>query len=542
MQVALAQINSELGAFAKNRKEILKHCRLAHKAGAELIVFPELALYGYPPNDLLERAQTVTDQLKEFEKISEQMPEGLFAVLGLVTENKSTGRPFQNSAAALKKGSRPKFFSKTLLPAYDVFDEGRHFQPGDLEKNILKFKGHKILVTLCEDIWAWDPKSKLYKENPFKKLRAGGVDLIINLSASPFALGKESVRQRMAEKTAKHLKAPLIYVNAVGAQDELIFDGASFALSSKGEKVAELARFQTDFKVLSLKNREIEKEEEKISSAAKSPGELLRQALVLGIREFCQQTGLKKIHFGLSGGVDSALAACLAVEALGPESVHALALPGPYSSPLSLELAKELSENLNISLDVIPITPMYEAAAKGLDQAWGEQPFGILHENLQARLRGLILMAYANKMGSLLLNTSNKSEFASGYSTLYGDMCGGLSPLGDLLKSQVFTLTELYLPQGGKALERILARKPTAELAPDQVDENSLPPYEKLDGSVKKLVEEKGPVTSTTDRWLSQALLRSEFKRWQAPPILKVSDHAFGRGRRWPISQSLKRI
>ncbi len=537
MKVALAQMNSALGDFSRNQAEILQQCRKAHSQGADVIVFPEMSLYGYPPTDLLERQQTVSDQLACFQKIPSKIPPDLLVILGLVTLNSGPGKPFFNSAAVFQKDKKPKFFHKSLLPAYDIFDEGRHFHIGNIQKNVMKFKGRRLLVTVCEDIWAWEKEARLHASNPLKEMSAKDVDLIFNLSASPFSLGKDHLRLEMAKKTSQHFKAPLIYVNTVGAQDEVIFDGASFVLNSKGEKVLQLSSFSEELEVWD------EEDTKKLSTPSKKPdAEVLRQALLLGLREFCDHNGFKQVHLGLSGGVDSAVVACLAAEALGPDKVHALAMPGPHSKDLSLELAQGLAKTLGISLDVLPIGSTYDHVVQQLDTAWGASEFSVMHENLQARLRALFLMAYSNKAGSLLLNTSNKSEFASGYSTLYGDMCGGLAPLGDLLKHQVFALAELYSERGGKSLERIAGRAPSAELRPNQKDQDSLPPYPELDKAVNKVIENKGPVRSASEKWLAQALLRSEFKRWQAPPILRVSAHAFGRGRRWPISTGVKRI
>jgi NAD+ synthase (glutamine-hydrolysing) len=536
MKIALAQINTTLGDFEYNLSLIRQHIKVAKGKGADVVIFPELALMGYPPLDLLERPNCVQDQLKVLRKLERQVPEGLLVLVGAVTENPKQGKPYYNSVAAIQKGKATKFFHKSLLPAYDVFDEARHFHFGSVANNILRFKGRKILITICEDIWAWKKEERLHHANPLKEISADQVDLIFNLSASPFSLGKDDMRLEMAQKTSRHFKAPLVYVNAVGAQDEVIFDGASFVLGKRGEKVLQLPSFKEHLSLW-------DSDEKWSGRPAKEESEtqLLRAALTTGIRDFCRKNLISKVHFGLSGGIDSAVIALLACEALGAENVHALALPGPFSSDLSLKLAKDLCEELGIGLDVIEITPAYEFAVQGLEKAWGHQEFSLIHENLQARLRGMMLMAYSNKTSSLLLNTSNKSEFASGYSTLYGDMCGGLAPLGDLLKGQVYDLAKTYLTKGS-VLQAIIDRAPTAELRENQRDQDTLPPYDLLDRAVKNIVENKGPVSSETDKWLEKALVRSEFKRWQAPPILRISNHAFGRGRRWPISHRLQRL
>ncbi|MFN7263159.1 MAG: NAD+ synthase [Pseudobdellovibrionaceae bacterium] len=538
MRIAVAQINTTLGSFKNNTDKILDYARQAQSKHCELVIFPESTIFGYHPFDLLERKDLVEKQLAELQRIQKQAPQGLAIVIGVITKNqKRKGRPYFNSAALIQKGKPLKLFHKELLPTGDVFDEMRFIESGDMSKNYFKYKGKTFFLTICEDIWAWeDSKGKsIYQQNPLSKVRKQKVDCVLNLSASPFYPGKEFIRENLVKKTAQAFKAPMIYTNLVGAQDEIIFDGGSFALDKKGKKVMQSMFFSEDLNVLDLNSLEGGLRPQKLSRSEK-----LRQALVLGLRDFCAKTGLDHIHLGLSGGVDSALVACLATEALGPPKVTAIALPTVFNSPSSLELAQKLAKNLKIDFQTVPIEETYQKLKELIDNSFSVKEFGLVHENLQARLRGLVLMAFSNLKNSLLLSTSNKSEYAAGYSTLYGDMCGGMAPIGDLTKNEVYSLCELYNSEMEIIPQEILTRAPSAELRPNQKDQDSLPEYFLLDESVVRLVERVEPLKSRTDQWLFPVLLRTEFKRWQAPPILKVSSHSFGRGRRWPIAHQLK--
>jgi NAD+ synthase (glutamine-hydrolysing) len=538
MRVALAQINSHLGQFEKNRQKILEFTRRAVDRRADIVVFPEASLFGYHPMDLLEREEVVEEQLKILDRLHRQIPPGILVLVGAFTKNPTArGKPYFNSAVALVRGQKAKYFHKELLPTYDVFDDARHIEPGETAKNILKYKGQKILVTICEDIWAW-PTSRsasasrrsLYESNPLKEIRSKDVDLVLNLSASPFYGGKLEQRLEVTRATTRHFSAPIVYVNLVGGQDELIFDGGSFALNHRGQKLVHSAHFVEDLSVVDFALDR--------GNAVQEPSlpiEEVRQALVLGIRDFVAKAGLSRVHLGLSGGIDSAVVACLASDAIGPQNVSAYALPGPHSTELSLQLAESLAKNLNIKFKKIEFNSVYEGLVELLDRGFGQTEFGLMHENIQARLRGVILMAASNRESSLLLNTSNKDEMAAGYGTLYGDLCGGLSPIGDLLKGDIYALAELYNSEHELIPREIITRPPTAELRPNQKDSDSLPAYDELDKSVVRLVEKRLKARSQTDKWLLSALKRSEFKRWQAPPILKVREHSFGRGRRMPI-------
>jgi len=534
MRIALAQMNTFLGAFAENRQRILDFVNEAVEKHCDLIVFPELALFGYLPGDLLERRSVFRAQWQEFRKLEKQIPAGISVLVGLVVENKNIkGKPYYNSAALIKRGAKTRFFHKELLPNYDIFDDSRFFEPGKNIDNIVNIKGYKTLITLCEDIWGWgqDLENANYRRNPLKAASREGVDLVLNLSASPFSIGHSKRRKQVVKKTATLFRAPIVYVNMVGGQDELVFDGGSFAVDEKGRTIAQSVYFKEDLNVVDLKKnvggiRSIEKED-----IANVYG-----ALVLGTRSFIHKIGFKKAHLGLSGGIDSAIVACIAVDALGPQNVTLIALPGPYSSAESYRLAKRLAENLGCQFLKLTIDPVYKKMVQVLDQSFGKSSFGLVHENLQSRLRGLTLMAYSNRESSILLTTGNKSEYATGYSTLYGDMSGALAPIGDLLKTQVFALARYINHEHEVIPERIIQRPPTAELRENQIDQDSLPSYKVLDAAIESICVNRHAAKTKTEKWLLKQMARMEFKRWQSPPILRVSIRAFGRGRRYPIA------
>jgi NAD+ synthase (glutamine-hydrolysing) len=537
MRIGVAQVNPTLGDFKKNKEKILDYVIRAKDMKCSLIVFPECSLFGYHPFDLLERAEAVDRQEQELADLQKKIPKGVAVIIGLITKNKNQrGRPYFNSAALLIKGKKPQYFHKQLLPTGDVFDEARFIENGDLTKNFFKHGGKNFFMTICEDIWAWEVAGERspYKENPLQKVAKKKLDLVINISASPFFLGKMKLRESVTLATAKYFRAPVLYANMIGAQDEIIFDGQSFLMTPKGEKPFECLAFEEHLNVFDLASKESWHRPAAVSST-----EQLRKALVLGIQDFCKKAGLDKIHLGLSGGVDSAVVACLAVDAVGPGKVSCLALPGPFSSSMSFSLAEKMAKNLNVKLFKIPIEKTYETALESFAQATEHQEFSLVNENIQARLRGLFLMAYANKENSLLLTTANKSELASGYSTLYGDLCGGLAPIGDLTKEQVYELAGHYNSQVEVIPKQIIDRPPTAELRPNQKDQDSLPPYPELDKAVVHIVEKQGRIKKEVEKWLLKRLFSSEFKRWQAPPILKISAHSFGRGRRYPVAHKI---
>lgn len=525
MKIALGQINSHLGAYAQNADKILEYSKQAQSQGASLIVFPEMALFGYPAYDLLERPQEVPAQLKILKKLIGQLPKNITVVFGAVAINAGKfGKPYQNVAVVMRRGQKPQVFAKQLLPSYDVFDDTRFFEPGD-KTGIINIPGiGKAAVTVCEDMWS---AFQNYKNNPLDKIK--GVKLILNISASPFSLGKNKHRIAAASMHVKKIKAPFVYVNQVGGQDELIFDGGSFVLNAKSKVISQADFFKEQVLVVDLDKVE------KIKNISES--ESLKEALVLGVRDFLKKTNQKKVHLGLSGGIDSALAACLAVDAIGKENVVGLLLPGPYSSPGSIIDSEILAKNLGIKTYQINIQEHYDLGMSIKDKlgiVTEKELESLAEQNLQSRSRASILMQYSNLTQSMLLSTANKSELATGYSTLYGDTCGGLMPLGDLTKNQVYAVAKLYkeIPQASHD------KAPSAELAPNQKDQDSLPEYDVLDRAITKLIVEKKASVSEVEKWLENKIFISEFKRWQAPPILRVSAHSFGRGRRSPIARS----
>ncbi|MBC86313.1 MAG: NAD+ synthase [Bdellovibrionaceae bacterium] len=540
MKVSLAQINSCLGQFSYNADRMVRYAQKAKNNGSDLVIFPECSLTGYHPVDLLERDSVVEAQLKELERLAKRLPKDIGVFVGAITRNEKPGKNYFNSAVFIYRNKIQKIFHKELLPTYDVFDEARHITPGETSKNIFRFKGFRILTCICEDIWAWtlpgESEKQRYHTNPIKKIKDKNIDLIVNLSASPFHTKKWNQRKFVTEKCASHLRAPMIYVNMVGAQDELIYDGGSFAIDKKGRRVAQASRYKED-----LVSFEIEPKTKKVKSGQKRIIRVNRtsdiyNALVLGVRDFVNKVGFQRVHLGLSGGIDSAVVAAIAADAIGSEKLTCIALPSKFNSPKSLSSAKTLAKNLNCEFIEMPIQELYECETKLVDQTFGKQKFSIVHENLQARTRGMLLMTYSNLNHSLLINTSNKSELAMGYSTLYGDQCGGLCPIGDLLKTEVVKLAE-YINRNEEIIPRfIIDRPPSAELRKNQKDEDSLPKYDVLDKAVTNLVIKTKKPKGELERRVLKSMMQSEFKRWQAPPILKVSDHAFGRGRRLPVA------
>ncbi len=541
MQIAMAQINSRLGDFVGNCNKIIEFAKRAKKANVDLVVYPELALFGYWPADLLERKSIVEAQLKELKRIEKRVPEGIALLFGLVTlSEKKKVKNFYNSAAMVQKNKKTRFFHKELLPTYDVFDESRHFSQGKLIDNFFHFKGKKILVSICEDIWAWGDAwvGSSYPYNPFHQAKKEKPDLVINLSASPCSKNKISRRQSVVKKTAQYMKCPVIYVNLVGGQDELVFDGGSFVVDKKEVIQSQSRFFAEDLNIYNYPDNQGLLHE--TSLYTKTNLEYFRQALVVGIRDFVHKNQMSRVHLGLSGGIDSALVACLAAEALGPDKLTCIAMPTEFNAEESYELASQLAKNLGCKFLNSPIQEIYQVYLKNFESVFDHNEFNVTNENIQSRIRGNILMAYSNMTGSMLLATGNKSELATGYSTLYGDSCGGLAPIGDLLKTEVFALSRHYNLEKELIPKRIIDRPPSAELRPNQKDEDSLPPYEELDQAIERILVECKPARTKTEKWLVPVLYRNEFKRWQYPPILRMSQHAFGTGRRYPIANSAR--
>ncbi|MEE4259837.1 MAG: NAD+ synthase [Bacteroidales bacterium] len=539
MKIALAQLNYHIGNFSSNVQKMIRSIREAEKSGADLVVFSELGISGYPPRDFLEFDDFINCCHLALEDIAVQC-ENVAAIVGVPTYNKSEkGKPLYNSAAFISNGKVQKYIHKSLLPNYDVFDEYRYFEPNK-SFEIIEFLGHKIALTICEDLWNVQD-NPLYTVNPMDELMALEPDLMINIAASPFNYHQIEIRTEILRRNAETYQLPLLYVNHVGAQTELIFDGGSLVMDAKGEIVEELKYFNEDMKMVETDN--IQKGKASLQKEKKLVIGMIHDALVMGIRNYFEKLGFKKAIIGLSGGIDSALTAVLAAEALGPANVYNVLMPSQFSSTHSVEDAIELAENLQMPYDTISIEEAYEAFESTLKPYFKNLPFNVAEENIQARIRGVLLMALSNKFGYILLNTSNKSEAAVGYSTLYGDMNGGLSVLGDVYKTQVFELTR-YINRDKEIIpSNIIIKPPSAELRPDQKDTDSLPEYDILDEILYQYIERRlGPkeiIAMGFEEKLVQRILKlvntSEFKRYQTPPILRVSSKAFGMGRRMPI-------
>lgn len=538
MKVIGVQMQARLGDFDHNARAMLSFIKKAPKC--DLIVFPEMALSGYWPGGLLERPRFFQKQKDALEKLRQQMPPHIAVLLGAITFNKKKyGKYYHNSAVLLKKGRKPQVFHKTILPTYDVFDEGRYFEPGSFEDNIIRIKGQRVLVTICEDIWTSDAKAwagSRSPQNPLRYIKKGSIDFVVNLSASPFSIGKVERRLHVIRQVVKKLQVPMLYVNLVGGQDEIIFDGGSVLVDKKGQLQLQFECFKEDMMCYDLQTQAqmplVVKDHTKPLPSFKKTIWNVKQALVLGIKDFVKDSGFERVHLGLSGGIDSAVVACLAVEALGSLNVTTITLSGPFSTDLSCSLAQKLIKKLGCPCMSLPIEDIYKQAFKDLE-AHDISCSKVTSENVQARLRCLYLMAFANDRQSLLLSTSNKSEIAVGYTTLYGDMSGALAPIGDLLKTQVYELAKTCY--GDVIPSKIISRPATAELKRGQKDTDSLFAYEKMDPRIDDLVVGCKPASGAMDRWILEKLRGSEFKRWQAPPILRISNHAFGSGRRYPI-------
>ncbi|MCX6958123.1 MAG: NAD+ synthase [Verrucomicrobiae bacterium] len=543
MNIGLAQINSTVGDLAGNTGLILAAYRDLVGQGAELVITPELALTGYPPQDLLFVSGFVERNRQQLAQLQEEVG-SVPLIVGFVDRNQTgEGKPFFNAAAVLQKNKPMLIAHKRLLPTYDVFDEARYFEPGK-EVSLFEVQGKKIGITICEDLWtpAYLPQA-LYRCDPLQELMASGAEMIVNLSASPFHIGKPGQREKMLREQAKRFHVSIVYCNAVGANDQLIFDGNSLVMEAGGNAVQRLSSCREENKVIDLSStfnlnrreatfRDVELEE-------------LYDALVLGVRDYLYKCGFKKALLGLSGGIDSALVATLAVAALGADSVTGVLMPGPYSSQGSIDDARDLANNLGMTTLHLPITTSYEGMLRALQEPFAGYSADITEENLQSRLRGVTLMALSNKLGSMVLTTGNKSEMAVGYCTLYGDMCGGLAVIADVPKTIVYELSHWINRQREIIPRATLEKDPSAELRPNQKDQDSLPPYEILDAILRLAVEEHRSIAEIvalgfeekTARWIVTQVYRSEYKRQQAAPGLKVTGRAFGVGRRFPIAQ-----
>ncbi len=541
MRIGLAQINTTVGDLAGNRARILEAYEQLVAAGAGLVVFPELVVTGYPPRDLLFKRRFVPDNEASMREIAARVGE-IPALVGCVQANPAgSGRSFFNAAAFCRRGAIVATARKCLLPTYDVFDEDRYFESAN-ESLIVDWDGSRVGVTICEDIWA-DPvvsPRRRYPIDPVAELARRGIDLHVNLSASPWHNGKASLRRELIGNAAKTSRAPLVYCNAVGGNDELIFDGRSLVADATGKLVAGLAAFREELRVVDL-------EAAPAIDPTHGQEEMkdIDEALVLGLRDYARKSGFKRALIGLSGGIDSAVVAVIAAQALGPENVMGVSLPSSISSGHSRTDAKDLADNLGIVFKTVPIADVVAAAEGTVAPLFEGRPRDTTEENIQARARGLLLMAMSNKFGALLLTTGNKSELAVGYCTLYGDMCGGLAVISDLPKVKVYQLAE-YMNREREVVPRsTIDKPPSAELRPDQKDEDSLPPYPILDAILQHYVEEGLSSADIVAQGFDAAVVRdivrkvdlNEYKRKQAAPGLKITPLAFGVGRRIPIVQ-----
>ena len=540
MKIALAQINPTVGDLTGNEARILAAYRRGVEAGVEIVVFPELAITGYPPRDLLHKSRFIPDNLAMLERLAAATGEtGL--LVGYVGRNeRQPGREATNSVALLQHGKILATRAKMLLPTYDVFDEDRYFEPAQ-ENAPVDFNGQKIGLTICEDVWNdeafWDERR--YLRNPARELVEAGAEILFNVSASPWHLGKDRLRVEMLSSLVAQIRRPFVYCNAIGGNDELLFDGASLAFDAAGRLITQGAMFREDFLILDTDTAA------PITPTSLADEDALYRALVLGVRDYFQKCGFQSAVLGLSGGIDSALTAVIAVEALGAENVRGVSLPSQYSSQGSLDDARILAENLGIRYDIVPIQPVFQPVKGQLSDIFAGRSEDTTEENIQARLRGVILMAMSNKFGSLLLTTGNKSELAVGYCTLYGDMCGGLAVISDVPKTMVYRLSE-WINRDREIIPRAsITKPPSAELRPDQTDQDSLPPYDVLDaileayvvsGKSRAEIVAAGFDQPTVER-VARLIDLNEYKRRQAAPGLKITSKAFGVGRRMPIAQ-----
>jgi NAD+ synthase/NAD+ synthase (glutamine-hydrolysing) len=543
VKIALAQIDTTIGDFAGNVDVIVEYAECAHRRGADLVVFPELAVCGYPPRDLVEKPGFIERSENELIRLARSLPP-IPALVGYVRRSRvSQGKPVANAAAWIEGGKVVVDYAKILLPFYDVFDEARYFEPG-VCACVHDFGGFRVGITICEDVWNdkhfW--AQRRYTRDPVEESVAAGANLLLNIASSPYNTEKIQLRYAMLKAIATKQGIPVAYVNQVGGNDQLLFDGSSLAFDARGELRARAHAFAQDLVIFDTRDGA-----EEIRPAPQCEEEEIYAALRLGVRDYVQKCGFQKVLVGLSGGIDSSLVATLAADALGAENVLGVGMPGPYSSPGSIRDAETLSRNLGIEFRVIPITPIFESYLETLDPVFGDMPRDVTEENIQARIRGNILMALSNKFGSILLTTGNKSELAVGYCTLYGDMAGGLAAIADVPKTTVYALARYINRAGERIPQACLDKPPSAELRPNQTDQDSLPPYETLDAILRAYIEEnQSPeqIAASLPQ-LDPAVVRrtvrmvnaAEYKRQQAPPTLKVTAKAFGMGRRVPIAQ-----
>ena len=556
MRIALAQINPTVGDIAGNCRKILDFTARAASLRASLVVFPELSVIGYPPKDLLLKPGFIHDNIAAVDALAKQV-RGIDVIVGFADRNPApVGRPLYNAVAVLRDGKIVATHYKTLLPTYDVFDESRYFEPGprDERENLVQIGDQICGLSICEDLWNDEQliARRLYHQNPIADLNAAGAQILINSSASPFVVNKQAFRLELFAAQAKRFGKPLVYVNQVGGNDELVFDGNSVAFDAAGNLIAHGKAFEEDLIVADVgapqKTISIPSSTKETPITDDANLQAIHDALVVGLRDYVQKCGFSTVVLGLSGGIDSALVATIAVDALGADRVTGVAMPSRFSSDHSIDDARKLAANLGIAFQVVPIGGVHDCYENTLAEPFAGRPRDVTEENLQARVRGALLMAFSNKFNHLLLTTGNKSEIAVGYCTLYGDMCGGLAVISDVPKTVVWELSRWINRHAGK--ERIptssIKKVPSAELRPNQTDQDSLPPYDVLDGILERYVEDEqsaGQIVAAgfdaaTVKRVIKLVDRSEYKRRQAAPGLKVTSRAFGSGRRMPIAQN----
>lgn len=558
MKIALVQINPVIGDFSHNAGKIAEWTKRAAQQGCDLAIFPEMAITGYPPQDLLDRPSFLRDHNETFQRLLSRIT-GIGVITGIITSNTAaTGKPLHNSAVLFENGEILFSAQKRLLPCYDVFDETRYFEPGS-KSRIFNYKGMTFGLTICEDIF--NDKNcfprQLYTIDPIEELYenfAGRIEMLINLAASPFHIGKSGDKKEIFSNICTKYHMPMAYVNQVGGQDSLLFDGQSLAMNPQGEIIAMAARFKEDMVIFDTdSNKGNSKPIPLYETDGSEEINAVFEALVMGTHDYVSKCGFKKGILGLSGGIDSALTAAIACEALGAENVMGVALPSPYSSKESVEDAQKLAQTLKIRFEIIPISDIFKTYRKIMGSllttsTGSSSTHDVTEQNIQARIRGNLLMALANKLGSLLLSTGNKSEMAVGYCTLYGDMSGGLAVISDVPKEMVYKLAE-YVNRDQEIIpSRSISKPPSAELAPDQKDEDDLPPYRLLDPILKAYLEENLSVREIINLGFPESVVKdvvtririNEYKRKQAPIGLKVTTKAFGHGRRYPTAQNYR--
>ncbi len=544
MKIYIGQINPTVGALASNAATIDRVYHEGAEAGADVVMVPELAVTGYPPLDLLDREAFISAALEMRDKLAASTGSTAL-IFGCITRSERwCGKPLHNAAIVARNGRVLLEQHKSLLPTYDVFDELRYFEPGKGGK-VVDINGHRVGVSICEDFWYDDEVlgTKLYCQNPVDQLARQHAEVILNISASPYNAGKNGARYQLFSEIARRYDVPLVYVNQVGGNDELLFDGSSIVIDAKGETIFCAQPFVEESTLVRLDGARCN------SLEAMPVEEEIGRALLLGLRDYLKKCGFKDVVIGLSGGIDSAVTAALAVEALGPQHVTGIAMPSQFSSQHSIDDARTLAEHLGIAFHIVPIQPVYEPYEAAIDELFQEKKFDTTNENIQARIRGNILMAWSNRKGAMVLSTGNKSEMAVGYCTLYGDMAGGLALLGDVYKTMIYRIARWLNRNGDVIPESTMTKPPSAELRPNQTDQDSLPPYEVLDEILKLYIEKWKEldqiVAAGFDRKLVQRVLslvdNNEFKRRQAAPTIRVSTKAFGSGRQMPIAQRWRR-